>query len=345
MEIATKRIYRELFGRKDGEDIHLFTLTNKSGNCVSITNFGCIITAWNVTDKQGVQRNIVLGFKDLETYLQPHPYIGVIAGRYANRIAYGRFQIDDEMYQVTQNEAPHQLHGGYKGFDKVVWDATIEEDMLVLKYHSIDGEEGYPGNLEVQVSYSFDDDNALSISYSATTDKETPINLTSHSYFNLTGNASNNILDHLLTINASHYTPVTSEGIPTGIVESVRDTIFDFSKERAVKHQSSFADYDHNYVLDGNDGSSQKAATLIEGASGIKLEVFTTEPGMQLYTGIHLDGSFQNSNGESIEKYSGICLETQHFPDSPNHPNFPETILQPGKVYRSTTVYKVGTHH
>ncbi len=345
MEMTTKGIYTELFGSKDGKDVHLFTLTNKSGNYVSITNFGGIITAWNVADKQDVQRNIVLGFNDLETYLQPHPYIGVIAGRYANRIAHGRFQIGDEMYQVTQNEAPHQLHGGYKGFDKVVWDATIDNDVLVLKYHSKDGEEGYPGNLKVQVSYSFDDDNALSISYSATTDKATPVNLTSHSYFNLTGDASNNILDHLLTINACHYTPVTNEGIPTGVIESVKNTLFDFSNERTVKHQSSFADYDHNYVLDGDDGSLKKAATLSEATSGIQLEVFTTGPGMQLYTGIHLDGSFQNRSGEFIKKYSGICLETQHFPDSPNHPNFPETILQPGEIYRSKTVYKVSTHH
>lgn len=341
MEAVSEKISKELFGFVNGIEVHLFTFRNQSGNQLRITNYGGIISSWKVTDKNGIERDIVIGFDDLETYLKPHPYIGVIAGRYANRIANGRFHIGNDVFQVTQNEFPHHLHGGNNGFDKVIWNAFVEDDNLILTYKSPDGEDGFPGNVETHVRYSFDDDNSLSIQYLTTSDKPTVFNITSHSYFNLSGNIQEGILDHSLTIYADYYTPVSNDGIPTGEVLPVKDSIFDFTSSRKIRHANSFENYDHNYVLDLNQDKLRLAAVLSEEESGIQLEVFTTEPGMQLYTGFHLDGSFLDRGGEMIEKYAGVCLETQHFPDSPNHSHFPSTILNPGETYSSTTIYKL----
>ncbi len=337
------KIIKNLFGNYRGEDIYQFTLLNAKGNSVSIINYGGIITSWLVKGK-----NIVAGFDNLNDYTGNDAYFGCITGRYANRIANGQFRINGTLFTLSRNDGKNHLHGGDKGFDKVIWDVKLNgmaEPVLSLHYLSKDGEEGYPGNLDVKVDYSYTDDDELIIGYFAETDKATPINLTNHCYFNLTGDMSKNILDHSLLINADHYTPVNLNQIPTGEVKMVDETAFDFKEQIEIACNNSKLEggYDHNFVLNKEDDNFSFAASLIAPGNELQLSVFTTEPGLQLYTGNLLDGTINTRDGKPINKQSAVCLETQHFPDSPNQPNFPSSILLPGKKYFSKTVYKITT--
>jgi aldose 1-epimerase len=303
------------------------------------------LTSWIVPDKNGQKSSILLGYDSLDGYLAKPPYFGALIGRYGNRIAKGKFKLDGKEYQLATNDGPNHLHGGLKGFDKVVWTATTFSDTLpslALSYVSKDGEEGYPGNLRVAVIYTLTDDNELSIEYNAETDKATPVNLTNHSYFNLTGDHSNTILDHTLMINADFYNPVDSTAIPTGELKSVKGTPFDFTTATRIgaRIDSVKGGYDHNWVLNRKDTSLQLVAVLADSLSGRKLEVYTTEPGLQFYTGNFLDAKIKASHGKPFLQHTGLCMETQHFPDSPNEPKFPSAILRPGEKYHSFTKYK-----
>lgn len=332
------------WGETGGKKVSLYTLTNKNGVQVKITNYGGIVTSWITPDKNGGKSDVVLGFNDLQGYLNKPPYFGALIGRYGNRIADAQFKLNGQTYKLAANNGKNSLHGGEKGFDKVVWDATPGADAaLTLAYTSKDGEEGYPGNLKVTVKYTLTDDDELVIDYNAETDKATPLNLTNHSYFNLTGDVSNTILDHVLWVDADRYTPVDSTLIPTGELATVKNTPFDFTQPHKIGERidSVKGGYDHNFVLNKSDGSLNLVAYVVDSASGRKLEVFTTEPGLQFYTGNFLDGSIKTSDGKVINKNTAFCLETQHFPDSPNKPSFPTTILKPGEKYHTTTKYKV----
>ena len=334
------------FGEVDGKKVFLFTLTNSKGNQVKITNYGGTVTSWTSADKQGKRSDIVLGYDSLSGYLAHPPYFGALIGRYGNRIANGKFTLDGASYTLATNNGKNHLHGGNKGFDKVVWDAVTENDStpaLVLSYVSKDGEEGYPGTLRGKVRYHYTNDDALEIEYWAETDKATPVNLTNHSYFNLTGDVSNTILDHRLWVDADHYTPVDTTLIPTGEIKAVKGTPFDFTQAEKIgaRIASVPGGYDHNFVLNKKDTAISLAAVLSDSTSGRKLEVFTTEPGLQFYSGNFLDGTLKTSAGKAINQHTGLCLETQHFPDSPNEPAFPSTILRPGKQYHSLTRYKL----
>ena len=333
------------WGTADGKEVFLYTLTNAKGTVVKISTYGGIVTSWIAADKQGNKSSIVLGFDSLSGYLAKPPYFGALIGRYGNRIAKGKFKIDSTEYLLAINNGPNHLHGGNKGFDKVVWDAVVENDTtatLQLSYLSKDGEEGYPGNLKVNVKYSLSDEDELKIEYNASTDKATVVNLTNHSYFNLTGDVANTILDHELEVAADNYTPVDSTLIPTGVIEAVKGGPFDFTKATKIglRINAVKGGYDHNFVLNKKDTTLTKVATLSEEKTGRKLEVFTTEPGLQFYSGNFLDGTIKSSNGKAINQYAGLCLETQHFPDSPNQPAFPTTVLVPGQQYHTITVYK-----
>jgi aldose 1-epimerase len=352
---AATAVSKQSFGEADGKAVDLYTLTNKNGAQVKITTYGGIITSWTSPDKSGNKSSIVLGFDSLSGYLAKPPFFGALIGRYGNRIAKGKFKIDDSTYTLATNNGINHLHGGVKGFDKVVWDAqTISDSVpaLVLTYFSKDGEEGYPGNLSVKVTYTLTDDNEVKIDYEATTDKTTVVNLTQHSYFNLTGDHANNtILNHTLMIDADKYTPVDSTLIPTGELKAVKGTPFDFTTAmkigaridsvKSVSDQNFVSGYDHNFVLNRKDSSLQRVAVLSDEVSGRTLEVFTTEPGLQFYTGNFLVGAFNDSQGKPFNKHAGLCLETQHFPDSPNQPTFPTTLLKPGEKYHTVTVYKL----
>lgn len=333
------------WGEADGKKVSLYTLTNGVGTQVKITNYGGVVTAWNVADKNGNIGNIVLGFDSLSGYLAKPPYFGAIIGRYGNRIAKGQFQLDGNTYKLATNDGPNHLHGGNKGYDKVVWDVAPYADSvsaLTLSYVSKDGEEGYPGNLKISVTYTLTNDNELKIDYAAETDKATPVNLTNHSYFNLTGNVENTILDHQLWVDADKYTPVDKTLIPTGELAPVTGTPFDFKKAEKIGARIANVEggYDHNFVLNKKEGMAL-VAWLSDSASGRKLEVYTTEPGLQFYSGNFLDGKIKTSDGKAINKHTALCLETQHFPDSPNQPSFPTTTLKPGEQYTTSTIYKI----
>ncbi len=340
-------IKKEPFGKVDNKEVYLFTLKNKNGMTVKITNYGGIVTSISVPDKNGNFDDVVLGYDNLEGYLKETPYFGAIVGRYANRIAKGKFTIDGKEYNLAINNGPNSLHGGIKGFDKVVWDAEpfqkANDTGIKLHYLSKDGEEGYPGNLDVSVTYTLTDDNELRIEYSATTDKATPVNLTHHSYFNLAGTSGRDILGQVLFIDADRYTVVDDNLIPTGELGDVTGTPMDFRKPAVVGSgiDKVKGGYDHNYVLN-NKGKLAKVARLYDPVSGRYMDVFTTEPGVQFYSGNFLDGSITGKKGVIYKKHFGLCLEAQHFPDSPNHPEFPNTILKPGEKYTQTTVYKFG---
>ncbi|MEO8766695.1 MAG: aldose epimerase family protein [Ginsengibacter sp.] len=339
-------ISRAEWGDVDNKKVYLFTLTNSKGAEVKITSYGGIVTSFVTADKTGKKSSIIIGFDSLTSYLQKPPYFGALIGRYGNRIGNAKFTLEGKEYKLAANDGKNTLHGGLKGFDKVVWDATIVNDSvpaLTLNYVSKDGEEGYPGNLKVTVQYMLTENNELKIAYDAETDKATPVNLTNHSYFNLSGDVANTILSHTLMIDANHYTPVDNTLIPTGEIKDVKGTPFDFTTAKAIGRDidSVKGGYDHNWVLNKKDGSLQKAAVLSDSASGRSLEVYTTEPGLQFYTGNFLDGKFANHDGKAINLHTALCLETQHFPDSPNKTNFPSTILKPGEKYHSETVYKV----
>ena len=348
MEVK-KGITKAPFGNVDGKEAFLYTLTNAKGTQVKITNYGGIITSWVSPDKAGKNSSIVLGFDSLSGYLAKPPYFGALVGRYGNRIAKGKFKIDSAEYTLVTNNGVNALHGGTKGFDKQVWDATITNDSvpsLSISYLSKDAEEGYPGNLQTNVVYTLTDDDELRIEYQATTDKPTVVNLTNHSYFNLTGDVSNTILDHTLQIDADNYTPVDTTLIPLGEIRPVKGTPFDFttSKKIGLHIDSVPGGYDHNFVLNKKDSSLAKVATVKDDKSGRTLEVFTMEPGLQFYTGNFLDGSIKTSDGKPVNKHAALCLETQHFPNSPNQPNFPSTVLRPGQQYHTVTVYKLSVN-
>lgn len=347
-DMTNKKVTKADWGETDGKKVYLYTLTNNNGVEVKITNYGGIITSWLAPGKNGEKANIVLGFDSLSTYLAGHPYFGALIGRYGNRIGKGIFKIDTATYKLATNNDENHLHGGNKGFDKVVWDAKEGDSTasLTLTYLSKDGEEGYPGNLNVTVVYTLTDDNELLIDYTATTDKATVVNLTSHSYFNLTGDASNNILGHSLQVNADRYTPVDAGLIPTGELKEVKGTPFDFLTPHTIGERIAAVDggYDHNFVLSRKGADLELVATLSDSASGRKLEVFTTEPGLQFYSGNFLDGKLKSPDGKAINKHAALCLETQHYPDSPNKPAFPTTLLKPGETYHTVTKYKTSVN-
>lgn len=338
------------FGKVDDTAVQLYTLTNESGASVSITNYGGIVTSVMVPDQKGALGDVVLGFDTVDEYVKNSPYFGAITGRYANRIANGKFSIDGRNYELAVNNEPNALHGGLKGFDKRIWKAEVGNDgrnpTLALSYTSPDGEEGYPGTLSTTVTYTWTQDNALRIDYHATTDQPTIINLTNHSYFNLAGEGSKTVLDHSLQIMADRYNPIDPTSIPTGI-ERVKGTPFDFTTptrigERIEQENEQLKNgigYDHNFILkDRRDGKLEKAAIVTENTSGRRLIVETTEPGLQFYSGNFLDGP-KGKGGKIYHHRSALCLEAQTFPDSPNQKSFPSPLLKPGGAYTQTTIY------
>ena len=340
-------IKKESFGTTPtGREVFLFTLGNDKNVTLQITNYGGIVTSLKTPDRRGQLDDVVLGFASLKDYLQTHPYFGALIGRYGNRIANGRFVLNGLAYQFAQNDGPNSLHGGLAGFDKVVWEGTeiqnSKEVGLQLSYLSRDGEEGYPGNLKVVVQYLLNNDNEFTITYEAVTDKPTVLNLTNHSYFNLKGEGSGDILGHEIVIQASKYTAVNDKLIPTGVIRPVAGTPLDFTAPQPIgsRIDQIAGGYDHNYVLDQSGAKPSLAAKVSEPASGRVMEVYTTEPGIQFYTGNFLDGTLTGKAGRTYGKHAGFCLETQHFPDSPNQPGFPTTVLNPGETYRQTTIYK-----
>jgi len=341
---------------EDFDNIKLYTLKNRAGTEIKVTNYGAIITSIRVADRNGQFADIALGYDRVEDYMNAvdKPYFGSVVGRYGNRIAGGEFSLDGETYTLAKNNGANHLHGGVIGFDKVVWDAKpISGDDftgLELTYLSKDREEGYPGNLQCTVVYNLNDANELLMEYRATTDKATPVNLTNHTYFNLAGEGNGTILDHQLQLNADHYTPVDETLIPTGEIAPVEGTPFDFTSAKPIgrdiqqEHQQlEFGlGYDHNFVLNKGDkaGEMTLAATVYEPNSGRYLEVFTEEPGVQFYCGNFLDGRLTGKAGQPYVYRGGFCLETQHYPDSPNQPKFPSTILQPGETYHTKTMVR-----
>ncbi|NLY91511.1 MAG: galactose mutarotase [Firmicutes bacterium] len=342
-------ITRTPFGAVDGKEVFLFTLVNNNNMTVKIINLGGIITSILVPDRSGKLDDVVLGFNHLSDYLREHPYVGAIVGRYGNRIAKGRFVLNGQEYRLALNDGNNHLHGGYVGFHRVVWEANAFEKEdgvgVELRYLSKDGEEGYPGNLATTVRYLLTDRNEIVIDYYATTDQPTVVNLTQHSYFNLKGEGCGDILNHEILINAHQFTAVDEGLIPTGELRPVKDTPLDFTTFKPIGARIHLlpGGYDHNYVLNREEAQPSLAAEVREPQSGRVMSVYTTEPGMQFYSGNSLDGTFIGKRGVKYEKHSGFCLETQHFPDSPNHPEFPSTVLNPGEVYRQTTIYRFST--
>jgi aldose 1-epimerase len=330
----------------------MFVLTNRQGVQVRAITYGGIITSLRVPDRAGTMADVVHGFDSIEGYLKGHPYFGSIVGRYGNRIARGQFSLGGQTYTLAVNNGPNHLHGGLKGFDKAVWQGEPLPNGTGVAFSrtSPDGEEGYPGNLKARVTYTLSDANELSIAYEATTDKPTPVNLTQHTYFNLAGHDSGDILGHELTIHADRYTPVDSTLIPTGELAPVAGTPFDFRKGERVGARINTAHeqlkhaggYDHNFVLNRTGDGLQPAARLVDPKNGRTLEVSTSEPGLQFYSGNFLDGRLTGKGDVVYAHRSGLCLETQHFPDSPNKPGFPSTILNPGETYRTSTVFRFG---
>jgi len=341
----------------DGQSVELYTLSNAKGMTVKIATYGGTITELLVPDRDGKLADVTHGFDNLAGYeSKGNPFFGCLVGRYCNRIGKGRFTLDGKEYKLATNNGPHHLHGGLKGFDKKVWRVVGQEagksadgvgyTGLVLSYLSPDGEEGYPGNLDVQVSYRLTDDNALEIRYQAKTDKPTVVNLTNHAYFNLAGHAAGDILDHEVTLFASRYTPSDETLLPTGKIEPVKGTPYDFTTAKTIgsrikEIKGEPGGYDVNYVIDRKAGSDLTLAAVVrEPKSGRIMEVLTTEPGVQFYTGNFLDGTVKGKGGAVYKKHAGFCLETQHYPDSPNQKDFPSTVLRPGQTYRSMTVYR-----
>ncbi len=338
------------FGINDGFKTYVVSIKNDNGHLVQITNYGGIVHSWVCPDKDGIYADILLGCPNLDDYLNGHPYFGAIIGRYANRINHGRFELDGIKYQLPVNLPPHHLHGGILGFDRKIWAMDVkkypEKCIISLQTESCHLEEGYPGNLIIKVNYTFTNDNQLIIEYFATTDQLTILNLTNHCYFNLSGNPSGNILDHEVLITADFFTKTNDSSIPTGQLESVSGTILNFKNFRKISEGIYSEDpllkntkgYDHNFVLI-DENFKLPSAVARHKASGRVLEVYTDQPGIQLYTGNWL-GGVAGKQGFYAD-YAGLCLETQHFPDSPNHPNFPDTTLRPGEKFYSKTIYKI----
>jgi aldose 1-epimerase len=343
---STTSIEDKIWGQSGDQGVRLITMTNKNGMKVEITNFGGIITSIVVPDKNGNLENVVLGFDSLKNYQGEHPYFGSLVGRYANRIGGARFTLNGTMYNLKANNGVNALHGGLNGFNKKVFAidtiySTIDSSILVLSCKSPDMEEGYPGNLVARVTYILTGDNEIRIGYEAETDKPTVINLTNHSYFNLTG-CKGNILNHELVLLSDSITPTDSTLIPTGILTPVAGTAFDFNTAHKIGERMDKVPggYDINFKLRNNSGELVEAAEVYEPVSGRMLQAYTTEPGIQFYTGNFLDGSLMGHNGTRYEKNYGLCLEAQHFPDSPNKPQFPSVVLKPGEKYRQLTIYK-----
>lgn len=348
MNAATKMTSTDFGTTPDGATARIYTLTNKNGLEARITNFGGIVVSLKTPDRNGSLADIVLGFDSLAGYISsPSPYLGALIGRYGNRIGHARFTLNGVEYKLAANNGVNSLHGGTHGFNQKIWTPReLPDGALKLTYLSKDGEEGYPGNLKAVVTYRLTDANELKIDYSATTGKDTVLNLTNHSYFNLKGEGQGDILGHLVTLNANRFTPVDAGLIPTGELRSVSGTPFDFTKPTAIGARIEQNDeqlklgkgYDHNWVL--NHGGNASAARVVEPSSGRVLEVYTTEPGVQFYTGNFLDGTIKGKGGKAYQQRYGFCLETQHFPDSPNKPAFPSTVLKPSHRFHSTTVFK-----
>lgn len=345
-------VKKETIGKtNDGAAVDQYTLSNAAGLTAKIITYGAILAELDVPDRNGKLGDVVLGFDNLKDYLERNPHFGSTVGRVANRIAKGKFALDGKEYTLAINNGPNSLHGGLKGFDKKMWKAepkTVPNGAaLELSYISKDGEEGYPGTLTVTVVYTLNNDDALRIDYTATTDKTTPVNLTNHSYFNLAGAKSADILDHELTLAADKYTPVDDTLIPTGEIKPVKDTPLDFTQPRRIGERidqlKNFpgGGYDHNFVL-SNGGKAEPvlAARASEPKTGRILEMYTTEPGVQFYTGNYLNGKLTGRGGVVYNKHAGFCLEAQHFPDAVHHANFPSILLKPGETYRQTTIYK-----
>jgi aldose 1-epimerase len=353
---APAHVARDAFGRAaDGTAVEMFTLTNARGMEVRAISYGAIITSIRVPDRNGAVDDVVLGFDHIDGYLRTHPYFGAVVGRYGNRIARGRFTLDGKTYQLATNNGPNHLHGGVKGFDKAVWSGeTIERDGgigVAFTHTSADGDEGYPGALTMTVTYTVTPANELVVDYQATTDKATPVNLTQHTYFNLAGAGSSDILQHRLTLDADRFTPVDATLIPTGELAPVAGTPFDFRQPTAIGARIDDATspqikngggYDHNFVLNRTGPGLVHAVKVEDPSTGRTLDVSTTEPGVQFYTGNFLDGSIAGKGGRVYRRRFGLCLETQHFPDSPNQPAFPSTILRPGERLQSKTVFAFG---
>ena len=339
----------ETFGQtEDGRPVELFSLKNSNQVEIQVTNYGGIVTSLCVPDREGKMGDVVLGFENLSGYLKDSPYFGCIVGRYGNRLAGGRFTLDGIEYRLATNDGENHLHGGIHGFDKKVWNTETTQGGVRLSYLSQDGEEGYPGNLQVSVDYSLSDQNELKIEYFAETDRATYLNLTNHSYFNLAGAGSGPILDHKLKLNADRFTPIGDGLIPTGELRDVAGTPLDFRDFHVIGERIGLNDpqlvyglgYDLNWILNDWDGSLQAAAIVYEPESGRLMEVDTTEPGVQFYTGNFLDGSHVGKGGKVYQYRSGLCLETQHFPNSPNQSDFPSTVLKPGESFESMTVFR-----
>ena len=353
-EASKGTITKQAFGVSGGKEASLYTLTNAQGAIVNISDFGGIVQSIIVPDKEGVMADVALGFENVDGYKTKDGYIGALIGRYGNRIGKGKFTIDETTYTLATNNGPNHLHGGLSGFNDKFWAAEEVSDStsvgLRLTYSSADGEEGYPGKLDITVLYTWTNNNELKIDYSAVTDKSTVCNLTNHLYFNLSGDPKKGILDQIMQINAARYTPVDANLIPTGQLAPVAGTPFDFTTPKSLGKDIAAlgggADgpvgggYDHNYVLRDAPGELILAAVASDPASGRVMETWTTEPGVQLYTSNFMEGTFSGKEGTPYAKHVGFCLETQHFPDSPNQPTFPSTRLDPGKTYKTTTIYK-----
>lgn len=340
---VTQEFYEKL---GEGEYITAYTLTNSNGLSATVIDYGAILVNFLAPDRDGKLADINLACANYESFAKDSPYFGAIVGRYGNRIAKGKFTLDNQEYTLAINNEPNHLHGGLKGFDKVMWEGeeSVSSDWakVTFKYVSEDGEEGYPGTLTCTVSYTLNNEDELIFDYTATTDKATPVNLTQHSYWNLGGHGSGDILGHELMLNADYYTPTDDTFIPTGEIAPVEGTPYDFTSPKTIGSRIKQIEggYDINYVLNSKDGSLALAARVRDPESGRVMEIYTTEPGIQFYTGNFLDGSFAGKDGVVYEKNGAFCLETQHFPDSPNQPNFPSTILRPGETYRHTTKHK-----
>ena len=343
-------VKKEVFGRHQGKEVYLLTLTNKPGNVIRLTNFGAKITWIEVPDKNGKKDNITFGYDTFEGMIKGDMSFGSVVGRYANRIAKGKFTLDGVEYTLPLNNGPNTLHGGPAGWHSVVWNTEVVDDSKVpavkFTYHSPDMEEGFPGNVDVEVIYSWTDNNEIVMDYKCTTDKKTVVNVTNHAYFNLHGAGNGDILDHILTLKASAFTPVDSVMIPTGEIRPVTGTPFDFTTPHSIGERIGEnydqlilgKGYDHNYILDNKEDVD---ATVYDPVSGRVLEVLTGEPGMQLYTGNFLDGTKIGHGGKPLNFRSGLCLEADHFPDSPNHPEFPTTVLNPGDTLKTQTIYRL----
>jgi len=350
---AKAGLERQPFGKSpDGSPVDLYVLTNSSGMQASITNYGGILLSLKVPDRNHNFADVILGYDTLEGYEGDKSFLGATIGRYGNRIAHGKFTLYGKEYTLDRNDGENHLHGGNRGFNKVLWQAkpisSRDSQSLVLTYTSPDGEGNYPGNLNVKVTYTLTDNNELKIAYEATTDKDTIVNLTNHAYYNLAGQGESDILGHVLTIYADRFTPVDKGLIPTGQLQSVKGTPFDFTHPTAIGARIDRDDdqlkvghgYDHNFVLNaGINAAPVPAASVYEPKSGRMLEIATTEPGIQFYSGNFLDGSIKGKQGKVYKHRYGLCLETQHYPDSPNHPDFPSTVLKKGETYRSMTIY------